>query len=124
MLKKYLRSLFKLTHTQSVPKQNNQAISLLDLVPVEKNYMYICPADGVISACFNGCNIPSEDGREPAIFLSDLNNSTGPVTCIMPAVHGWLGAWIRVRKGDKINLWISNKGYKDGYFHFIADEGA
>lgn len=114
-----IRTAFKLTHTQSVPKSNTSAIN----IPINsaENYVYTAPSAGYVCAYYEGV---SDTG---AIFLGHNVPgmlSTTAMSSVVSRNNGWIATWIRVRKGDSIVIWVDYNQASTGFTRFIPDEGA
>lgn len=116
-----IRALFKLSHTQCVPKANSSAV-IIEIASGE-NYLFTCPSDGYVCAYYRKAYGTAE--KPGAIFLGNhQNRSTTACKSISTYAHdGWLGAWVRVRKGDICNIWVSYDGADEGQTWFVPDEG-
>lgn len=115
-----LSAAFKLTHTQSVPKPNSNAVNIQ--ISSGVNYTFTAPSAGYVCSYYVGALDTGEAflGHSP----SPQSQSTTAVTSICRAANGgWLGGWIRVRKGDQVAIWVNyNPG--TGHTWFVPDEGA
>ena len=114
-----LNELFKLSHTQSLPKANQNAITIP--IPSASNYMFTAPSAGYVCAYYryveNGSQVYL--GHSPTGFTS-----TTAMASIVTNVGSWIGAWIRVRKGDSVPMWMQVGDSAQGQIWFIPDEGS